>query len=340
MLIVMRADATETQIEKVVTYVTSRGLRVDILRSERHSMIGVLDDVTPLRSLPIDSLPGVERVTLITHPFKLASRTFKHMDSVIKANDLEIGGSKIVLIGATGYISDKNRLSQMARTFKNVGGAALKVGGTSDPSFNGFSKSEIQSFSEIAKETGLALIADVVSPKQVDLVEPHAGFLLVNIRNMDNPDLIQRVGQSKNPVVLERGLDAKIEEWLLMAHRIMAEGNPQVVLCECGIRTFDSHNALDVNSISMIKELSHLPVLVNSSLATEGRSAFLGAASKAALAAGADGLIIEIYEPRDANLSDSSGSGLSVGEFAELALTLNKVAVAIGRETTHGGITA
>jgi len=328
MLIVMRADATNEQIEDVAKYVTDRGFTVDVFRIEQQSMIGVLEDVTPLRRMPIDTLPGVERMVPITHPFKLASRTFKPLDTVIKADGLEIGGNKVILIGTTKLTGNSHRLSQMARVLKGGGVSALKVN-ADVPSDRGFTKSELETLTQLARETGLGIIAEVISPEQVDLAERYIDLFLVGTYNMHNTALIQRVGKAKKPVILERGMSATIDEWLLAAHSIMTEGNSNVVLCERGIRTFEARDTLDVNAIPVVKKLSHLPIVIDSSQAAGSRDS-VNAASKAAVAAGADGLIVSVYDPSETGPKEQQE--LSLEELTNLVEVLRRVAKAVDRE--------
>ena len=328
MLIVMSVDATNKQIEDVVKYVSDRGFTVDVFSSGQYRMIGVLEDVTPLRRLPIDSLPGVESIIPITDPFKLASRTFRPLDTIVEADGLEIGGDKVVLIGTTSLMVNGHRLSQMARVLRDRGMSALKVSADVHSS-RGFLKSEFQALTQLARETGLAIVAEVTSPELVDLAECYADLLLLGTHSMQNTALIQRVGQSEKPVILERGMSATIEEWLLVAHSIMTEGNSNVVLCERGIRTFEERDIFDVSAVPVVKKISHLPIVVDPSQAAESRDSVM-AASKAAVAAGADGLILRVYDSSETGREEPQE--LSIEEFAHLVDILRRVAKAVDRK--------
>jgi 3-deoxy-7-phosphoheptulonate synthase len=329
MLIVMRASATEEQTSAVKEYVTSRGFTIDVIETDERTMIGVLQDVTPLRGLPIDSLSGVERVVSITHPFKLASRDFRPVDTVVKSAGLAIGGHGIALIGhVTSIPQDHAYLASVGSALKRLGFSALRVD-WDDCMYGGLSDFERRSLTNVREKTGLPILAEVISSEQVELVEAYAAVLLVGAQSMYGSALISRVGQSRKPVVLERGLSATIEEWLLAANSIIAEGNLNVILCEHGIRAFETREILDVNAVPALKQLSHLPVVVDCGQAAPNKQSACGIA-KAGIAAGADGLVVDVYDA--SRTTQQRQQQLSIDDLRELVPVLGKLAAAMGRK--------
>jgi len=330
----MHASATKQQIQYVAEYVTNCGFAVNFMEGDEYSMIHVLQDATPLRDLPIDSLPGVERLISVTCPFKLASREFKPIDTVAKSTSLTIGDSRIPLMGyVTGILDKDEYLLRMCSLLKSIGLSALILD-WNDSSHEVSTQSKLMSLIRLNEEAKLPIIAKVMSSKQVDLVEPYIELLLVEANSIYNASLISKVGQLDKPVIIERGPNATIEEWLLVASSVIAEGNLNVILCEHGIRTFETRNILDVNAIPVIKQLSHLPILVDCSQAAVDEKSACRIA-RAAIAAGSDGLIFSLYDP--SRVAQKKQAQLSVEGFKKLIPILRRLAEAVDRELVIEG---
>ncbi len=336
MIIVMKANATQEQIDHVVQRVESLGLKTMVSKGVERTIIGVIGDESLLLGQPIEACPGVEKVMPVMAPYKLVSREFKPESTVIKIKDVEIGGNKIVLMAGPCSIEGLERLREIARAVKSAGAVILRGGAfkprTSPYSFQGLGEEGLKYMRQVADELGLVTISEVMEPRQVELVSKYVDILQIGARNMQNFNLLREVGQVKKPVMLKRGLCATIKEWLMSAEYILKEGNFEVILCERGIRTFEQHtrNTLDINAIPAVKLLSHLPVIVDPSHGT-GKRELIKAVSMAGIAAGADGLMIEVHTCPEEALSDGAQS-LTPEMFQELVRDVRKVAQAVGRD--------
>ncbi len=336
MIIVMKANATQEQIDHVVQRVESLGLKTMVSKGVERTIIGVIGDESLLLGQPIEACPGVEKVMPVMAPYKLVSREFKPESTVIKIKDVEIGGNKIVLMAGPCSIEGLERLREIARAVKSAGAVILRGGAfkprTSPYSFQGLGEAGLKYMRQVADELGLVTISEVMEPRQVELVSKYVDILQIGARNMQNFNLLREVGQVKKPVMLKRGLCATIKEWLMSAEYILKEGNFEVILCERGIRTFEQHtrNTLDINAIPAVKLLSHLPVIVDPSHGT-GKRELIKAVSMAGIAAGADGLMIEVHTCPEEALSDGAQS-LTPEMFQELVRDVRKVAQAVGRD--------
>jgi 3-deoxy-7-phosphoheptulonate synthase len=281
------------------------------------------------------AMAGVERVVPILKPFKLASRDFKADSTQVKVGEAVIGGEEAVLIAGPCAIEDEEQLVSTAQQIKAVGGKIIRGGAfkprTSPYSFQGLKTEGLKLIHEVAKATGLAVVTEVVSPHEVELVAQYVQMLQIGARNMQNFALLQEVGRAKLPVLLKRGMAATIEEWLMAAEYIMKEGNYQVVLCERGIRTFETatRNTMDVSAIALVKEWSHLPVIADPSHASGRRNLVLPLA-RAALAAGADGLMVEVHPKPETALSDGPQS-LDFVQFNNLVKAIVPILEAMGK---------
>jgi 3-deoxy-7-phosphoheptulonate synthase len=324
MIIVMRSNATQEQTREVVEYITSRGFTVDVFESNTHTMLGVLEDVTPLRKLPIDSLPGVERIISITKPFKLASRDFRSRNTTVAVHGREIGGANIVIIGEIGVFGEAEKMRESASTLNDIGVSILKP----RPSAHAgeFSDRELQSLVEVTSQIGLPIMAEITSPGQAYKVEPYVDLLLVGSQNMDNQPLLEVAGKLAKPIVLERSMSGTVEDWLISAHLIISAGNSNVVLCDRGARTFQAQPALDVNDIASAKAASHLPMIVDAGRVAVSRESLL-AVCRATVAAGVDGLVVPILDGTETQMEIA----LTKHEFVMLVDSLRRVSQAVDR---------
>ena len=335
MIIIMKMGASQEEIQGVVQRVESVGYRTHLSQGEERTIIGVIGDERPLDKESLGRMLGVERIVPILRPFKLASRDFHPSDSVFQINGHSIGSQRIIVMAGPCAVESREQIIETAFKVKEAGAHLLRGGAfkprTSPYSFQGLGEEGLQYLADAREATGLAVVTEVMSPEQVPLVARYADVLQVGTRNMQNYALLHAVGEAMMPVLLKRGLMSTIEELLMSAEYILSHGNERVILCERGIRTFETYtrNTLDINAVPVLKELTHLPVMVDPSHAT-GKWHLVNAASKAAVAAGADGLIIEVHPNPEMAVSDGAQS-LKPDRFAELMAQLKPVAEAVGR---------
>ncbi|MEW5960485.1 MAG: 3-deoxy-7-phosphoheptulonate synthase [Chloroflexota bacterium] len=335
MIIIMKMQAAESDIQAVVTRVEKIGFRTHLSRGEERTIIGVIGDERQLDRGAIGRMDGVDRVVPVLRPFKLASRDFQPEDSKISINGHVFGDNKVIVMAGPCSVESLDQMLQTAAAVKEAGAHMLRGGAfkprTSPYSFQGLGEEGLKILAEVRAQTGLYVVTEVMAPEQVGLVAKYADMLQIGTRNMQNYALLNAVGQTNMPVLLKRGMMCTIEELLMSAEYILANGNRQVVLCERGIRTFEKYtrNTLDINAVPVLKELTHLPVVVDPSHAT-GRWTLVKAASKAAVAAGADGLIIEVH-PNPAEAVSDGEQSLKPHRFAELMAEVRRVAEAVGR---------
>jgi 3-deoxy-7-phosphoheptulonate synthase len=335
MIIIMKMGASQEEIQGIVQRVESVGYRTHLSQGEERTIIGVIGDERPLDKESLSRMMGVERIVPILRPFKLASRDFHPSDSVFQINGHSIGSQKIIVMAGPCAVESREQIIETALKVKEAGAHLLRGGAfkprTSPYSFQGLGEEGLQYLADAREASGLAVVTEVMSPEQVPLVARYADVLQVGTRNMQNYALLHAVGEAKMPVLLKRGLMSTIEELLMSAEYILSHGNERVILCERGIRTFETYtrNTLDINAVPVLKELTHLPVMVDPSHAT-GKWHLVNAASKAAVAAGADGLIIEVHPNPEMAFSDGAQS-LKPDRFAELMAQLRPVAEAVGR---------
>lgn len=335
MVIVMKKEAKENQVSKVLNKIESVGLISHLSRGKIRTIIGVVGDNSSVDTSCFESLDGVERVVPLLGPFKLASRDFKKENTMFSIDGSHIGGKKIIIMAGPCAVESKEQIVETALAVKKAGAVALRGGAfkprTSPYSFQGMGEEGLKLLAEARDMAGLAVVTEVTTPEQVPLVAQYADVLQVGARNMQNFALLHAVGEAHKPVLLKRGLMSTIEEFLNAAEYILSHNNPRVILCERGIRTFETYtrNTLDINAIPVLKSLSHLPVMVDPSHGT-GKREYVAAVSRAAIAAGADGLIIEVHPDPEAALSDGAQS-LRPHEFEQLMDELRPVAEAVGR---------
>lgn len=336
MIIVLKPEATESQIKHIVSRVKALGLKPMISRGVERTIIGVIGEEDLLRVQPLEVFPGVEKVMPILAPYKLVSREFKPADTTVEVNGVKIGGKRLVVMAGPCAVESFDILFSVAKSAKRAGASILRGGAfkprTSPYSFQGLGEEGLKYLAEVKKRTGLPVITELMDLRDLELVERHADIVQIGARNMQNFDLLKEVGRSKKPVLLKRGMAATVKEWLLSAEYILQNGNFNVILCERGIRTFETETrfTLDLGAVPVIKNLSHLPIVVDPSHGT-GRWGLVSSMAKAAVAAGADGLLIEVHPKPEEALSDGPQSMLP-DKFAKLMVDLKRLARTVGRE--------
>jgi len=336
MIIVMSQSATREQIDNIEKTLSDLGFKTHPIFGEIKSVIGAIGDKRLLNTHSIASMPGVESLVPIMKPFKLAGRELKHIPTVVKVGDVEIGGNEVVVMAGPCAIENEETYVSTAIQVKESGAKILRGGAfkprTSPYAFQGLEEDGLKIMALAREVTGLRIVTEVVDTRDVELISSYADIIQVGARNMQNFRLLQEVGLAQKPVLLKRGLAATVEEWLMAAEYIMAAGNPNIILCERGIRTYETatRNTIDMGSIPVIKELSHLPIIVDPSHAA-GAWKYVSALSKGAIATGADGLIIEVHSDPNTALCDGPQS-LRPSKFDHLMKELKPVAQAVGRE--------
>jgi 3-deoxy-7-phosphoheptulonate synthase len=324
MMIIMRADATPKDIDTVVQRVQSHGLRAHISTGEERTIIGAIGEGKTVYNY-IDQfmlMDGVDRVVPISRPYKLASREFRSDASIFPIDGVKIGANEIVIIAGPCSEENRSQLLETAHAVREAGAHALRGGvykpRTSPYSFQGLGEAGLELMVEAREQTGMPLVSEVMREEQIPLLTRYVDVLQVGARNMQNYALLHAVGESQHPVLLKRGMMATIEELLMSAEYILSHGNRRVVLCERGIRTFENstRNTTDINAIPVLKEMTHLPVILDPSHST-GNWSYVSAIARAAIAAGADGLIVEVHPKPESALSDG-GQSLKPERFAEL----------------------
>lgn len=335
MMIIMKANATPQQVENVIQHIKAMGLAAHLSQGVEATIIGAIGET---HNIPLDEferLDGVEVVQRITPPYKLASRQFHPEDSVFSLDGFRVGGNEIVIIAGPCAVESRTQILETAQAVKEAGGSALRGGvfkpRTSPYSFQGLGEQGLEYLAEARAETGLPIVTEIMSQVQVDLMVRYVDVLQVGARNMQNFNLLRAVGETRTSVLLKRGLSATIEEWLMSAEYILAGGNQRVMLCERGIRTFETatRNTTDINAVPVLKTLTHLPVILDPSHST-GQAAFVAAVARAAIAAGADGLIVEVH-PDPAHAMSDGKQSLRPENFAEMVGQVRAIAATMGR---------
>jgi 3-deoxy-7-phosphoheptulonate synthase len=335
MLIVMRQDATPAQVEGVVKAVEARGLRAHAIPGAQRTAIGITGNKGAVEAPVFEMLPGVLEVIRVSHAYKLVSREVKPEDSVVSVGGVPVGGELLAIVGGPCAVESKEQTLTVARRIKAAGAHLLRGGAfkprTSPYAFQGLGEEGLKILADARAETGLPVITEAVDAASIDLVERYADAIQIGARNMQNFSLLKRAGQARKPVVLKRGMSATLEEFLLSAEYVLAEGNYQVILCERGVRTFSdfSRNTLDLSVVPAVKSLSHLPILVDPSHGT-GRRDKVAPLSRAAAAVGADGVMVEVHHDPDRALSDGPQS-ITPEMFEGLMGELRQIAPVLGR---------
>ncbi|MGH2593306.1 MAG: 3-deoxy-7-phosphoheptulonate synthase [Anaerolineae bacterium] len=336
MIIVMQYGASARQISDVVSRVEALGYRAHLSQGEERTIVGVIGDDRPIDGAQFELLDGVERAVRILQPFKIASRDMHPQDTLVTLDGIRVGGSEIVIMAGPCAVESREQILETAIAVKEAGAHVLRGGAfkprTSPYSFQGLGEKGLALLAEARQATGLPVVTEVMSPDQVPLVTRYADVLQIGARNTQNYSLLHAAGESGHPVLLKRGMMSTIEELLMSAEYILSHGNGRVMLCERGIRTFERYtrNTTDINAIPVIKHLSHLPVILDPSHAT-GKWEYVTAVARAGIAAGADGLIVEVHPHPEEAASDGAQS-LKPEKFAQLVQEVKRVAEAVGRQ--------
>jgi len=338
-IIVLKPFAKQEDIDNIVKKLEKKGLKAHISKGTERTIIGVIGDTSKVsedEENAIKAIDVVESVMRILKPYKLASREYKQENTVIEIMDRKIGDKKIHVIAGPCAVENKEMLIDIAEKIKEAGATFLRGGAfkprTSPYSFRGLGKQGLDILAQARKKTNLPIVTEVMNPKNVELVAEYADVVQIGARNMQNFDLLLEVGKIKKPILLKRGLSATIKEWLMAAEYIMSEGNQDVILCERGIRTFETatRNTLDLSAVPLLKQLTHLPVVVDPSHGVGKRELVIPMA-RAAIAAGADGIMVEVHPKPEEALSDGEQS-LRPDDFKKLMNEIKSIASCIGRE--------
>ena len=337
MIIVLKAGATETEIDEVAARVRALGYAPHMIRGEIRTVIGAVGDERGKEDLlSLENLECVETVQRILQPFKLASREVKAETTQVRVDGVVIGGKRVVVMAGPCSVESRDQVLEVAAQVKAAGATILRGGAfkprTSPYAFQGLEETGLKFLAEAKRETGLPIVTEVMEPEKVGLVAEYADVLQIGARNVQNFSLLKRVAEVKKPVLLKRGMATSIQEWLLSAEYILSGGNPNVILCERGIRTFETATrfTLDLNAVPVLKKLTHLPVLVDPSHGT-GHWEYVESMARAGVAAGADGLIVEVH-PRPAEALSDGPQSLKPERFAAVMTRLRRVAQAVDRD--------
>lgn len=336
MIVVMKPSAKQSAVEQVVSVIEEHGLQAHLSIGKEVTIVGVVGDKSELADCSLEMFDGVEKIVSVTESYKLANKKFHAQPTIIKVGNQEIGGKKLAMIAGPCAIESRNQIIETATAIRKAGATVLRGGAykprTSPYSFQGLEEEGLKYMAEAREATGLPIVCEVTSLKAVEVAAKYVDMLQVGARNMQNFYLLKEIGKTNIPVVLKRGLAATIDEWLNAAEYIMSEGNKNVILCERGIRTFETatRNTLDISAIPVVKSKSHLPIIVDPSHAA-GSHHYIDALSKAAIAAGADGLMIEVHHDPAHALSDGPQS-LKPTRYESLCQELRVLANVMGRE--------
>ena len=335
MMIIMKVDAPDGQIKHVVAKIESLGFQAHLSQGEERTVIGVVGENPFSTREQFSYLPGVDRIVSISRPYKIASREFIQQNSAFPIDGVQIGGDQIMIIAGPCAVEDRNQTIEIAIAVREAGAHALRGGAfkprTSPYAFQGLGEQGLEILAEARALTGLPIVTEVMAPEMVPLVAKYADVLQIGARNMQNFALLHAAGESDHPVLLKRGNSATVEELLMSAEYILSHGNRKVILCERGIRTFETstRNTTDINAIPVLKSTTHLPVIVDPSHST-GNWEYVLPIARAAIAAGADGLIVEVHtHPEDAK--SDGGQSLKPERFAELVKQVRAIARDVGR---------
>ncbi|HHZ17420.1 MAG TPA: 3-deoxy-7-phosphoheptulonate synthase [Peptococcaceae bacterium] len=336
MIIVMRPDAGEQAVQKVVEKLKKNGYQIHESRGVEKILIGAVGEKSDNVNMAIEALDGVEKVIPILAPYKLAGREFHREDTVIRVGELTIGGPQLQVMAGPCAVESREQLLEIAFMVKESGAKILRGGAykprTSPYAFQGMEEKGLEYLAEAREKTGLSIVTEVMDTRKVELVAQYADILQIGARNMQNFPLLKEVAKAKKPVLLKRGMAATIDEWLMAAEYIMLSGNHQVILCERGIRSFDdtySRNVLDLSAVPILKQLTHLPVIVDPSHGT-GKWPLVEPMARAAVAAGVDGLIIEVHTRPGEAICDGPQS-IKPERLSNIIVEIGKIAAVMGR---------
>jgi 3-deoxy-7-phosphoheptulonate synthase len=331
----MKANATPQQVEHVIEHVKAAGLNIHLSQGVEATIIGAIGETHSIPMERFEGLDGVDMVQRITQPYKLATRQFHPENTVLSLDGFTVGGDEIAVIAGPCSVESRSQIIETAIAVKEAGASALRGGvfkpRTSPYAFQGLGEEGLEYMAEARSQTGLPIVAEIMSQTQLDLMVKYVDVFQVGARNMQNFNLLRAIGETQTPVLLKRGLSATIEELLMSAEYILAGGNKQVMLCERGIRTFETatRNTTDINAIPVLKNLTHLPVILDPSHST-GHADYVSAVARAAIAAGADGLMIEVH-PDPAHAFSDGKQSLKPEKFAEMVKQVGQIAQIMGR---------
>ncbi|MBU2495623.1 MAG: 3-deoxy-7-phosphoheptulonate synthase [Candidatus Omnitrophota bacterium] len=333
MILTLRPGTTQAGVQEILNKIKELGFTPHVSPGKERIVIGVIGENAILRREVFEAMFIVESVTPISKPYKLVSRDFKKEDTVVRVGDVDIGGNSFVVMAGPCSIENREQLYQTAQAVRKAGARILRGGAfkprTSPYSFQGLGEEGLKYLAEIGRELKMPTVTEVMDPRQTELVSRYADIIQVGARNMQNFDLLKELGRTKKPILLKRGMSAKIEEFLMSAEYILSQGNYNVILCERGIRTFEEATrfTLDLSAIPLVKELSHLPIIVDPSHGT-GRRSLIAPMSKAALASGSNGIMIEVHPKPEAALSDGFQS-LNFEDFNKLMVSIQTMDAAL-----------
>lgn len=336
MMIIMKTDATEAELAGAINIVESRGLRAHIVHGAERNVIGVVGDIRQVDPQAIALLPGVDNVTRISRPYKLASREFQKDNTVFNVNGVKVGSDEILVIAGPCSVESREQLLETAYAVKEAGAHALRGGAfkprTSPYAFQGMGEAGLEILAEARELTGMPIVTEVMAPDQVELVAKYADVLQIGARNMQNFNLLHAVGKTQKAVLLKRGMAASVEDLLMAAEYVISNGNRRIMLCERGIRTFETstRNTTDINAVPVLKSQTHLPVFLDPSHST-GKWEYVLPVARAAIAGGADGLIVEVHPHPELATSDGAQS-LKPEKFADMVRQVRAIAEAMGRK--------
>ncbi len=335
MIIVLKPRTKQQEIDKVINLIKSKGLDTHIVQGTEMTVIGCIGDTTRIDSKLFEVNPHVDKVMHVQEPYKLANRAFHPEDSIVDVSGVKVGGDHLAMIAGPCSVESTDQVLEIARAAKASGANLLRGGAfkprTSPYSFQGLGLEGLDILCEVKKEVGLPIVTELMSPDYLDIFNEKVDLIQIGARNMQNFDLLKQLGQLDRPILLKRGLNATYEEWIMSAEYIMASGNENVILCERGIRTFETYtrNTLDLQSIPVLRRLTHLPVIVDPSHAG-GKWWLVESMSRAAVAAGADGLMIEVHNNPECALCDGAQS-LKPKKYDELIKEVSQIATVIGK---------
>jgi 3-deoxy-7-phosphoheptulonate synthase len=336
-IVVMKEGATSEELQSVVELLESKGLGVHVSEGAEKTIVGVIGAKDRVRELPLEALSGVEKVVPVSNPFKLASRAFHPQDTLVQIGEHVIGGGTPVIMAGPCSVESKEQIIEAAHLVKQAGAQLLRGGAfkprTSPYSFQGLGEEGLKYLALAREETGLPVVTEIMDAELLPMMESYVDVLQIGARNMQNYALLKAVGRSDKPVLLKRGLSATIEEWLMAAEYVLAGGNQNVILCERGIRTFETYtrNTLDLNAVPVAQYLSHLPVVVDPSHGV-GNWRYVNAMAKAGIAAGASGLIVEVHQNPKEAMSDGDQS-LTIENFGQLVRDVKRISAALEPDT-------
>ncbi|MCG2784691.1 MAG: 3-deoxy-7-phosphoheptulonate synthase [Anaerolineae bacterium] len=343
MMIIMKTEASEVEVAGAITMVEEHGLRAHIVHGAERNVIGVVGDIRRIDREVVALLPGVDHVMSISRPYKLASREFQKENTVFNINGVKVGSDEILIIAGPCSVESRTQMLEIAQAVREAGAHALRGGAfkprSSPYAFQGMGEAGLELLAEARELTGMPIVTEVMAPDQVDLVAKFADVLQIGARNMQNFNLLHAVGKTERAVLLKRGMAATVEDLLMAAEYVISNGNRRIMLCERGIRTFETstRNTTDINAVPVLKAQTHLPVFLDPSHST-GKTEYVTAIARAAIAAGADGLIVEVHPHPEQAVSDGAQS-YKPEQFADMVKQVRAIAEVMGRKVPQHEVT-